>query len=453
MKARVGILLMKIIFVILFGYPLSELKGQPSYDSKKKIEGIHIYKDHADPLLYYYEPGALVLGKKGNDAPDFQFLDMRYTGTKCYNDQGEKNFMSLVQFGVEMVAVDPSVLRKIKKYLGGFKTKLRPLPIIIQTKMVLSSIENDTKETVEKIGVLEAGSKEGYTNSKSFWTKRIFTTKLNKHESQVLKAQLTEGLLGISMAYAYYTDFKKSSTMEATGSSAIIDSLATAFKDLDIVENKVVRSDAIPIRNEEIPPAYAHIELKCYDFSNKLRPDLYMKIVEIEAESVNKAKRVTVETKFSQKHDDLYTKHVSFPYAVYVDTPMRFRVTEIDISGERRTTEWKDKPECASIIDVTTTGTEQKFKERLVDLEIDSQLFSQDSLQTVTVLFAYTFNNAIKTKELVFEQDDSSLLRRVKMIHDKEVPIFLSIAQKSSNGLVVKREPTIFEEGYLFLTN
>src|SRR5690606_13703636 len=113
--------------------------SQPEYNSKKKIEGIHIYQDKADPFLFYYEPGDLILNTNDNGEPDFQFLDMRYTGTKCYNDAGEKSFMSLVQFGVMMKKASPETLQKIKATLKSRRSiTLKPLPVsYINTRLVL----------------------------------------------------------------------------------------------------------------------------------------------------------------------------------------------------------------------------------------------------------------------------------------------------------------------------
>lgn len=364
---RVGVILLKSLLVVTIHFT-NALFAQPDYTSKKAINGIQIFQDSTDPHLYYYEPGVLMLAQNGDGKPEFQFIDMRYTGSKCYNDQGEKNFMSLVQFSVEMKKVNADDLRAIKKKLMNIN--LVPLPIThIQTKLVITSIEN-SEESVSKEGSLEATSKAGYSNSKAFWTKRSFVVKLNNHESQVLNDQLNNDRLGMSLAYAYHADFKKNEGIEVLGSEELLESLSEKDKGIqELAENRMFKSDAIPISidikkypdaikqldlNEGMPPAYAGTEIRCYDFKNKLRPDLYMKIVEIQAQSVNNEKEVVVEAKFLKNHSDINTKHISFPYAIYINAPMHYRITEITTEGERTVSAWMNKESCSSVIDITT---------------------------------------------------------------------------------------------------
>ncbi len=361
--------LVKILFVVAIHFT-SLLFAQPDYDSKTAINGIHIYQDNTDPLLFYYEPGVLVLARNGNGKPDFQFLDMRYTGSKCYNDQGEKNFMSLVQFTVEMTKIEADDLKAARKNLKKRNIKLIPLPIThITSKLIIAPIEN-SDNGVMKEGALEATGKDGYSTSKVFWTKRSFVVKLNNHESQVLNDQLSNGRLGMSLAYSYNSDFKINEDIEAKGSPELLEAVLEANKDDEVMtENRIVKSDAIAIGidvkkypgtimqidlNKEMPPAYAGTEIRCYDFKNKLRPDLYIKIVEIQAQSVDNEKEVIVEARFLKNHSDIYTKHISFPYAIYVNAPMRYRITEITNEGERMVSDWKNKESCSSVIDITT---------------------------------------------------------------------------------------------------
>ena len=362
----------KWIYVVLFMLTngmTGLLLAQPDVTSRKELNGTNVFQDMTDPFLYYYEPGELLLSHNSNGKPDFQFLDMRYTGTKCYKDQGEKNFMSLLQFGVEMKKITADNIKAIKRALKDRSIKLVPMPISpIRTQLVIASIEND-EEKIAKDGALDATTKAGYSTSKSYWTKRSFTIKLNNHESQVLNDQLRNGRLGISLAYDYYADVKKDNDMEAAGSEELIESLTEEHTEVQVTENRIVKSDVLPISidveqypeaikqmdlNEEVPPAYAGTEIRCYDFKNNLRSDLYIKIVEIQAQSVNNEKEVTVTTKFLKNHSDIHTKHISFPYAMYVNAPMRYRVIEITIDGDRTVSEWKNKESCSAVIDITT---------------------------------------------------------------------------------------------------
>jgi hypothetical protein len=178
-----------------------------------------------------------------------------------------------------------------------------------------------------------------------------------------------------------------------------------------------------------------------------------MKIVEIEAQSVDKEKAITIETKFLSKHQDISTAHISFPYAIYVDTPMRYRVTEIDINGESRIMEWKDKIECSSIIDVTTRAKEQNLESKNIEVEMDEAFFSADSLSTVKVMFSYIFNESLKTKEVIYNQKEATAIKKVKLIHDKTKTVSYRIQKISEDGKSLTGAYQVLGNDYLFIAN
>ena len=458
--------LVKIIILIFLFNKIGLLRAQPIFNKKQIVNGITIFKDSADAQLFYYEPGELVLSRNDNGEPNFQFLDMRYTGSRCYNDQGDKNFMSLLQFDVEMEQITPQALKDIKKILNRPALQLVPLPIShLETKFVIASIINNNDNKLEKEGALEINGNHGYSSSKTFWLRRTFVVKLNEHESQLLKQRLTSGMLGISLDYTYYSNFTKGKDYEVAGDSELIETLNEKLKDVEnSIENKIVRSDAINIAvdvnkypqtirqidlNEQIPPAYANTEIVCYDFTQELRPDLYMKIVEIEAESVDREKTISIETKFTRKHPDIYSKHIAFPFAVYVDTPMRYRITEININGEKKVTLWINKPECSATIDATTPPEDQGLVVKNIEVEINARLFIDDKLDQVVVSFSYVFNQSIRTKELLFDSQNSKL-QNVKLVYDKAIPVFYTIKKVNSEHIDIV-EPTSLVDDYIYI--
>src|SRR5690606_493906 len=138
-------------------------------------------------------------------------------------------------------------------------------------------------EIVEDEGVIEATDEDGYSSSNSFWTKRTFTVKLNKHESQLLNEQLTKDLLGSSLSYSYYSNVTMPDESFVTGSKELLEHFKndSAPDDENQIQSKIIKSNTLSITidinkypnaikqidlNEEIPPTYAAIEVKCHDF-------------------------------------------------------------------------------------------------------------------------------------------------------------------------------------------
>ncbi len=440
--------------------------GQPVYDSKRMIDGVSLYKDQVDPHVFYYEPGKLRIKKLSDGTPDFQFLDMRYTGSKCYNDQGEKSFMSLLQLGMEMKKLDKEILKRAKMKLPS-KSKVIPLPITgIHTQLIIPSTStNPSKKDVVKKGVLESSGKESVSTTRGYWKTRVFAIRLNQYESQILMDCLKKKTLGLSLQYSFYADFLGKSDIEYAGSKEVEEHLHTKEEeDKEIIENRIVQSDALPIKvdieqypdvvkqldlNEEIPPAYAGLEIKCYDFKENIRPDLFMKIIEIEAQSVDGVEIVKQEVKFLKKNTDLHTYHISFPYAIYVDTPMRYRITEIDIEGKRTVLEWKEKAECSSEIDITTPIDTQYIGNRRIEIEIDTDNFGKD-FDSVEVLFSYWFNGVQHHKEILFSDKMNVVINELELSFDKNKPIYCSVTKLLNNQLVQEEIKTI-EDNYLYI--
>ncbi len=462
-------ILLKLFLMFLYSNAMGIVTAQPNLDLKSEINGVTIFQDHTNPMLFYYQPGKLVLALKKNGVPDFQFLDMRYTGTKCYNDQGDKNFMSILQFGVEMKPIDSKLYKTLKNSLPRPYAKLQPLPLShILTKLVMTNIADNKETQIAKEGNLEAAGKEAYSSSKSFWTKRNFVIRLNKFESQALVHQLQKNLLGISLDYSYFADFKRKQDFEASGTKELIESITESLKDeVENTENRTVKSDVLPIYvdlekypnalkqidlNEQIPPAYAGLEVRCYDFSNEIRPDLYMKVVEIEAESVDRKRTIKVSTKFSKKHRDLSSKHIAFPYAVYVNSPMRYREISYNINGEKEVSEWTSKLECNSLIDITTPIEKQNSIVKNVEVFIDRKTLFSNSLTQIEVVFLCVFNGVLKTKVVSFMADGDLMDQAIKLVSDKNTDIYYKIRRSYTEKKTIA-EPILLEEDYLFISD
>ncbi len=106
--------------------------------------------------------------------------------------------------------------------------------------------------------------------------------------------------------------------------------------------------------NERVPPGYPALEVFCYDFRDGLRDDLYAKQVELVAEGVagGVVRRTAL---FSRTQRDMYATNVRFPFAVRLDRPYRYRVTEILDDGLRVAGAWRVGAPWIELLDLTTT--------------------------------------------------------------------------------------------------
>src|SRR5688500_13901883 len=98
MNAKI-FLFVSILLVVSYG------QAQPTAIAKQLLDDIEVYQDLKHNNLYYYAPGNLNLAFEADGKPKFQLVEMRYTGSSSYGDNGEKRFMNVVQFSISMEQV------------------------------------------------------------------------------------------------------------------------------------------------------------------------------------------------------------------------------------------------------------------------------------------------------------------------------------------------------------
>ncbi|MGC9355833.1 MAG: hypothetical protein ACP5D9_18445, partial [Mariniphaga sp.] len=129
----------------------------------------------------------------------------------------------------------------------------------------------------------------------------------------------------MSLGYAFFSEGTKQPTKEiiSNDEKKILEKLTDQYgqkKDSAEIKEICIKSDAFAIRidtekwpglmtkvdiNEQVPPGYAALEVRCYDFNDNLRPDLFAKQIEIKATGVGRGD-VIAKTTFSQKAPDIY---------------------------------------------------------------------------------------------------------------------------------------------------
>lgn len=372
-----------LLFVFYFLVVGITLRGQPDFNQVVTCGELRCFRDAQRTDMAYYAPGKLLLLEDDQGKPDLDFIQTRYTGSAAYGDRGENQFWSLIRFAVKLETFSAGQLKKAKELLWpGGKGLLRPLPVAgIQTAMVFTAIGEDDQPVENALvnGSLSSDNERGIKSNGAFWKEREYTLKLDPYSAQALAKSLEKGPSLISLQYAFFSAGVKESAVEdiiTEGESAIFETLKKHLdQSKDSLPSEVicVRSDVLPVTidvikwpdlirqidiNEEVPPGYAALEVRCYDFNNNLRPDLFAKKVEVKAEGVGHGE-VIVQVTFTSKAADLYVHQIKFPYAVRLDKPVFYRVTSIGDESPPHKGDWIQHPLWSGLIDITSSGDEK----------------------------------------------------------------------------------------------
>ena len=468
------------LYIFLWMLP-AFLIAQPVLSTRQQIEGVDIYPDFKQEDVYYYAPAKLTLGTDPNGKPQFQLVQMRYTGTACANDQGDKHFLNLAQFTVKMVPIETAVLSSIQASLkkGRITPELRPIPIrYIESYLVAPVGKNpEGQEQFKRIGSnggfeADASSASG----KTYWHERVFTLKLENYESQILWKQVSEGSLSISFGYAFYADAVLGRRVETvlSGDSSFTSQMEDAAEAAAMVADEdttvspqIIRSNAFPIYidvekwpeslkkldiNEGMPPAYPALQIACYDFSDELRPDLALKKIEVEAIGVGGQPLKPVSVRFSPGKAELNNLNLHFPFAVRMDRPMRYRVIEFTRAGERSMSSWTEKESCSELIDITTKKEKNDLVRHYIELEVDQELMQERKLKTCRVAIRYHWAGQARKQIVELHASDPLPLQELRFIYNKTQTISYQVAWEHEDGNIERGPKMELKTNYYFLS-
>ena len=368
-----SLLCMALVLVSTFGL------AQPDFTQAVELEGVRCFRDAEKSNVAYYSPGGLGMVVDRNEKPDFNFFRARYTGNAAYNDKGEIRFLSILRFKVKMEQIPAEKLSRIKKGLWPSGSgQLKPVPITdIKTTLAFLSVEPEEDNSDQSnllTGDLSAQDADGFNGKGVFWKEREFTIKLDKFSTQLLDKAFEKGQSLMSLSYAFFSKGinQTENSFITEGENEVLDAIREQVELLQdsIGEEQVcIRSDAFSIVidsklwpdlirqidiNEEVPPGYAALEVRCYDFNNNLRPDLFAKKIEIKATGVGRGD-VLVKSTFNRKSPDIYVYNVKFPYAVRLDRPLYYRVTSVSDEAAPLKTDWIEQDLWTGMIDITSS--------------------------------------------------------------------------------------------------
>ncbi len=359
--------------VLLVFLNICRLHAQPDLARGFTIENWLVFPDFKQAGRYYYSPGPMVLATTPGGKPDAVFLMMRQTGSQADGRANQFHYNSLFQCRVQMENPGADrlqrMIEKLKSNLPAQAVTLDPLPIW-KTEVLLAIPTVEGKEKTYT-GILENSETD---EAGEYWSERLFTTKIGNADAQLLEKALS---IGQSTLHLQYTFFSKgtapSSSMElqkldqeVAGDSTVSNLTTIAERDTQISLQPVF-SDALMLGfdtrkypdlirkidvNAQAPPGYALLEVRCYDFNNALRKDLFAKRIEVEAEGVGGQKVKTKRTFFAAQ-PDVYVQSLRFPYAVKLDRPLRYRVMELSEDRAPFSSAWVVWKNWNAMIDIT----------------------------------------------------------------------------------------------------
>jgi hypothetical protein len=352
----------------------------------------------------------------------------------------------------------------VREELGNSNVDLRPLPIrSIEAFLVAAVGEGNEKGSYKKLGKdgsFQAEGEKGVSGKYGFWTERTFTLKLEDHEAQLLWDQVANGQLALSLGYSFYADMLPGAKadMKISGDAKLADNFESANEDLLMIDTLVVmqpvKADAFPVSvdvtrwpgvlkkvdlNEGIPPAYAVLEVRCFDFADGLRPDLAVKGIDIAAMGVG-GQIITIPTqKFLSTEPDLYAKQIRFPYAVKLTLPYRYRVVEYTADGDKVLSAWKVADSWASHLDITTHARQNAILKKEIDIEVPVVEFPDKGVTKLDIHINYTLGGKPFNNTVTYLADESLPVKQATFKCDRDGGVTYDVILSRTTHLSIQK--------------
>lgn len=354
----------------------------PDFGRVRRAGGIEVFADHRRTDLFYYAPLRLELLSGSDGRPAMRLLQVRYLGTGSGGDRGTALHRSTLSFRVGLIEPPPEVRQEARRLLGRGRrsaVELRPVPVDhLETALVFAPVGGDARHDASgrllPAGDLEAEGDEGRTSRDGYWRQRRFALRLDAPTAQLLVEALRRDQGLFSLGYALFArgidgrvdldeltgsaplvaelrrkiGERRSPQADAASAHLILSGAASLAVDLERWPGILHRFDL----NQRTPPGYAALEIYCFDFRDRLRPEVAVKRVEIEAQGVGGG-TVRREATFEAAAPELTLHSLRFPFAVKLDRPYRYRVVEVGRDGRAAAGPWRTRSSWEPLLDVT----------------------------------------------------------------------------------------------------
>ncbi|HYD41033.1 MAG TPA: hypothetical protein VEB43_09385 [Anaeromyxobacter sp.] len=335
---------------------------------------LRVFADDADPTLWYYPPGPLAVAEAPGGGPDVRFLQLVYVGREVSGDPGRFVAKSVLSFRVHQQAVAAADLAAARAALPP-GARLRALPLrrseaqVVWTPLAAEATGSRAPEAAgpRPLGEVRLEEAEAPSPAGDTWAERVFVLGPDPHSSQLLWDALQRGSVALSLGWTHWAEGVDRPRVEVTGAPGL--ALADAARPASTAPSeRVVGSGAFPLEidarrfpdrfrrfdlNQSLPPGFAILEVRCYDFDNALRPDLARKAVEVRAAGV-RGRTVVQTVTFRPQTPHVAAATVRFPQAVRLDRPFQWRTVEVTTAGEVRASPWAERTDWISLLDATS---------------------------------------------------------------------------------------------------
>lgn len=362
--------------------------SEPDLRTARAVGPCVVYRDDRRADLFFFGPGDIALRQSAEGEPDLHFLQTRYTGSATTGDSSSVKFHSLLTFGVTMNGPSLRDIQATRDALVAERVavnpELRPLPIQrLEAGLIYSVLGRGDESGGDHAlpsGHFEEAPGQAGASPAPFWSQRTYSLRLDPHTAQAFAAALKQGQVLLSVGFAFYAtgiapDKPLASLAGTPALRAELHRSESASGEsqppgprADVPKGHLIKAGSTGVTldvrrwpnafrqvdlNEGVPPGYPVLEVRCYDFRDRLRPELQEKRIEIEGLAVGRGTaRLTV--RFGMDQPDLFAQRARFPVAVRLQHPYRYRTTEIGSDGGSRSSEWKRVESWNPVLDVTT---------------------------------------------------------------------------------------------------
>lgn len=343
----------------------------PDLRHGRDVDGLTIYPDTQHSGRFYYAPGDVVLDTDADGRPGFHLLSTRFVGTAASGDQGHTDQRNMLTFRVRLQPPENTRLSAARESLQADRrgaVELRPLPIrSMPTRLIYTPVDSEEVHTLPQASLdHEDGASDAY------WTERSYSLRVGAADAQMLIHALERGGVILSLSYAFIADGVGMATGfdELTGSPELIELIESQRESaaVDEVAPRLVGADTASIVidtvrwpdlirqidiNERLPPGFAVLDVRCYDFQREDRQALFEKRVDIRADTVAGVP-IVESLYFSRRQPERFVAQVRFPVAVHLDRPFDYRVISVYNDGsEEIETDWTRRERWTALLDVT----------------------------------------------------------------------------------------------------
>jgi len=464
------ILIISFLFSLLGFF----LQAQPVMSSKTEIAGLTFYRDYQKERLYYFEPGPLSLLRDDQGQADLSLTMMRYTGTACTDDQGEKSYLNILNFTLQMEAPDLGRIKRAKALLSrqGKEVEIMPIPIRYLKTYVLLPMKS---YYAHKRVLAEGVGEEVEEDKGALWERKSFTFRLTNSEAQLFLDQLKNERTKVSVGYGFYADaiLGEEAELQVSGDVESLQDIKELNTWEEILEedttltSRLVYSNTFSLNvnqeefdelsqkidiNEGIPPAYPALEVRCYDFKENLRPDLALKRVEIKATGVGGKSIDPINFQFRHRSPEIYAKNLHFPFAIRMDEKITYRVSTVALDGSRNEGEWQEQQLCEGPLDITTPAEENPVQRYEVAFEADKQVMKDHGVSSIQVMIAYTLNGEKHNQKLVLDTGENLMYNEYSFGADRGEKALYQLAWIKDDGEVIYSAERELDADYVFVS-